>query len=410
MILTVTEHEKIYIGKTRQLSQKQISRSDVEAIRVIDINGKGIFRWGNRYIIPQQWVGVISLPGLSIEILPKVAGSYQHANIKEILLYMFNVGHDIPNKRNIKAMVDFSKNGLIEILISNYLEKIEFYIREGFISSYNKVVRNISTVKGSILFSNCLNKNVFNPTRFVCKYSKLEVNNDVNKLLKYTLFKMKINSRDYENIKKLNTALLYFENVSSISSKQYNDIKIQINANNSRISEIIEYSYFFLNGYSVSLSGGNKEISSMLFDMNKIFELFIYKSYKKIFGSRILYQNGKNYLLTDFSETSKKIHLKPDILIKTKEGKTIVVDTKWKETRTFAKESDVYQMNAYVSAIPNVDTALLMYPKTTNSSSIVGNYKFNHESKDKVLKIRVVDLTFVQDEKKFKAQLIDLLA
>lgn len=409
MILTVTEHEKINIGKIRDLSKKQISKSDVEAIRIIDINNKGIFKWGNRYIIPQQWVGVISLPGLSIEILPKVAGSYKHVDLKEILLHMFNVGHNIPNKRNIKSKVDFSKNGLIEILISNYLEKIEFYIREGFISSYNKVVRNISTVKGSIMFSKHINKNILNPTRFVCKYSKLEIDNSINKLFKYTLMEMKKNSRDYENNKRLNTALVYFENVSSLSTRQFNDIKIKINAINARISEIVEYSYLYLEGYSVSLSSGNKDVSSMLFDMNKIFEMFIFKSYRKIFGSRILYQDGKNYLVTDSSKTTKKVKLKPDILIKTQEGANIVVDTKWKETRSFAKESDVYQMNAYISAIPDVNTAILMYPKITNSSSVVGNYKFNNESDDKELKIRAVDLTYVRDVKKFKEHLIELL-
>ncbi len=409
MILTVTEHEKINIGKVRDFSKKQISRSDVESIRVIDINSRGIFKWGNRYIVPQQWVGVISLPGLSIEILPKVAGAYNYSDLKEILLHMFNVGHNIPNKRNIKSKVDFSKNGLIEILISNYLENIDFYIREGFVSTYSKVVRNISTVKGSIMFSKHINKNILNPTRFVCKYSKLEVNNDINKLFKYTLLEMKKISRDYENIKRLKTALVYFEEVSSLSTRQFNEIKIQINAINSRISEIVEYSYLFLEGYSVSLSSGNKDVSSMLFDMNKIFEMFIFKSYRKIFGSRILYQDGKNYLVTDSSKTTKKIKLRPDILIKTREGANIVVDTKWKVTKKFAKESDVYQMNAYISAIPDVNTAILMYPKTTDSSSVVGNYIFNNESDDKELKIRAVDLMYVRDDKKFKEHLIELL-
>ena len=156
MILTVLEHEKIYIGKTRDIAKKQISNKDVEAIRIIDINNKGIFKWGNRFIIPQQWVGVISLPGLSLEILPKVTESYAVDEIKETLLYMFKVAYNIPTKKNVNSKVDFSKNGLVEILISNFLEKVEYYIKENLVSSYRKVIKNISTIKGSIVFQTCL--------------------------------------------------------------------------------------------------------------------------------------------------------------------------------------------------------------------------------------------------------------
>ncbi len=409
MILTVLEHEKIYVGNKRDVAKKQISKADVEAIRVIDINNKGIFKWGNRYIIPQQWVGIISLPGLSLEILPKVSDLYSDAEIKETLLYMFKVAHNIPTKKNVNAKVDFSKNGLIEILISNYLEKLEHYIREGLLYSYRKVTKNISTVKGSIVFSKHINKNAMNPTRFFCKYSKLDVDNDVNRLIKYTIIEMKKVSRDFSNIKRLNTTLVYFEEIDKITEHQLENINIQINRVNSRIKELVEYSNLFLEGYTVSLSNGNNSISSMLFDMNKIFEVFIYKSYKKIFGTKILYQEGKNYLISDKTGTKKKVKLQPDILINTSKGFNMVVDTKWKVIKSFAKESDVYQMNAYVSAIPKVDVAVLMYPKTLKTDYVVGDYKFYNVSTNKELKIRAVDLSIAKDETLFKTHLLDLL-
>lgn len=409
MILSVLEHEKIYIGNERDVSKKQISKEDVEAIRKIDIKNKNIFKWGSRYITPQQWVGVISLPGLSLEILPKIFGSYDEVEIKEILLYMIKVAHNIPTRKNINAKVNLSKNGLVEILIASYLEKIEYYIREGFLPSYQKVVKNITTIKGSIVFSQHINKNIMNPTRFICKYSKLDIDNDVNKLIKHTMVKMKRMSKDFSNISRLNRALIYFDEISEISEYQLSNINIQITSNNSRIKEIVEYSNIFLDGYAISLSSGSKFVSSMLFDMNKIFEVFIYKSYKKLLGSRVLYQYRKNYLVSDMAGIRKKIRLEPDILINTDKGVSMVVDTKWKVIKSFAKESDIYQMNAYVSAIPKVNIAVLMYPKTTTTHSVVGDYKFINISKDKELKIRAVDLSIVRDETLFKNHLQDLL-
>lgn len=409
MILSVLEHQKIYIGKSRNISKRQISFSDADAIRVIDINNKGIFKWGNRYIVPQQWVGVISLPGLSLEILPKISDSYDERFIKETLLMMFKVAHDIPTKKNIKAKVNFTKNGLVEILISNYLNQIEFYIREGLLYSYCKVTKNLTVVKGNIDFAKQINKNILNPTRFICKYSKLDIDNNVNRIIKYTMREMKKVSRDLINLRKLKTLSIYFEEVSDINSQVANNMNIQINRINVRVKEIIRYGKLFLDGYSVSISNGDNSISSMLFDMNKIFEKFIYKNYKKILGSNVFYQSGNNYLITDKVGKIKKIKLKPDMLINTPKGFKMVVDTKWKIIKSFAKESDVYQMNAYVSAIAKTDTAILMYPKTIETDTAVGDYNFLNAAGVKELKIRTVDLSIANDEIRFKNHLWDLL-
>lgn len=409
MILSILEHQKIYIGKTRNISKGQISYNDADAIRIIDINNKGIFKWGSKYIIPQQWVGVINLPGLSLEILPKISDSCNDTFTKEILLIMFKIAHDIPTKKNIRSKVDFSKNGIVEILISNYLQLIECYIRQGLVYSYCKVSNNITSIKGNIDFAKQINKNILNPTRFVCKYSKLDIDNDINRFIKYTMIEMSKFSKDLLNIQKLNAYLCYFEGVMNIDSKVVNTMRIQINRINYRVKEIIEYGKLFLDGYSVSMSTGQYNISSMLFDMNKIFESFIYKSYKKVLGSNIYFQCANNYLVTDITGKVNRIKLKPDMLINNSKGFKMVVDTKWKVIRTFAKESDVYQMNAYVSAIPDIDVAILMYPKTKETYTAVGNYKFVYARGNKKLKIRAVDLSIANDEGKFKSHLIDLL-
>jgi 5-methylcytosine-specific restriction enzyme subunit McrC len=410
MTLTVLEHQKIYVGKVRNISKPQISFEDADMLRVVDIRNGGIFKWGNQYMIPQQWVGVISLPGLSLEILPKVVDSYDETFTKEILLKMFKVANNIPTKKSVVGKVDFAKNGLVEILITNYLNFVEHYLQEGFLASYQKVIRNISTVKGSIDFSRQINKNLLNPTRFVCRYSKLEIDNAINQLIKYVLGNMLNISNDYSNIKRIKVALVYFASVKNINDIIAKNLIIVFNRTNERIKIIVEYSYLFMDGYSISINNGKREVSSMLFDMNKIFENFIYHSYKKIYGNKVLYQNRRNYLISDQSKAIKRINLKPDLLIFSPLGVKMVVDTKWKSVKKFAKESDTYQMNAYVTAIDGVDTAILMYPMTKESSSAVGDYEFQNTSGHKELKIRAVDLSLIKDDTMFLKHLVLLLS
>ncbi|WP_394526924.1 McrC family protein [Lacrimispora sp. JR3] len=409
MMLTVLEHQKVYIGKFRDETKPQISYEDANLLRMVDLNNRGIFKWGNHFLIPQQWVGAIALPGLSIEILPKVTDYYDENFTKRVLLQMFKVANNIPTKKNVSAKVSFAKNGLIEILIANFLDCIEHYIKEGFISSYCKVTRNLPAIKGSIDFSKQINKNLLNPTRFVCRYSRMEVDNPVNGLLKYVLNVMQKVSCDYSNCKRIVTALVYFDVVKEMDEKSVRNNNIQITKVNQRVQILLQYAYLFLDGYAVSINNGKNTVSSMLFDMNKVFEKFIYKSYRKVFGGKVQYQSAKNYLITDKNSAAKRINLRPDLLIYSPGGVKMVVDTKWKRIRKFVKESDVYQMNAYVSAIDKVDTAILLYPKAEDASGAVGDYEFTNSSGNKELKIRTVDLSLIADEKNFSEHIKSLL-
>ena len=409
MMLTVLEHQKIYIGKNRDVAKPQISYEDANLLRAIELNNSGIFKWGNHCLIPQQWVGVVSLPSLSIEILPKVIDEQDDDFCKKILLQMFKVANDIPTKGNVPARVEFIKNGLMEILITNFLGCIEYYVKEGLISSYCKVTNNLSTIKGSINFSKQINKNLLNSTKFVCQYSKMDIDNNINRLLRYVLKVMGSISCDYNNKRRINVVLTYFANVMDVDISRTQNINIPINKVNQRIQILVKYARFFLEGYSVSVNNGSNAVFSMLFDMNKVFEKFIYKSYKKIFGEKIQYQNTKNYLLINKSNYNKKINLRPDLLLYSPSGDSMVIDTKWKRILKFVNEVDVYQMNAYVSAIDKIDTAVLLYPKVDTLGEIEGDYEFGNSLGGKALKIRMVDLSLIENETDFLLHLQSLL-
>jgi len=409
MILTVLEHQKINIGNKRDLLKNQISKSDAEIIRIIDLKNNGIFKWGNNYVAPQQWVGVISFSNFSIEILPKISTEKDANKSKEVLLYMLKVAYDIPTKKNISGEVDLVKNGLIEILITNYIKKIEQYVKTGLSHSYKKNIQSTKAIKGSVDFSRQMNKNILVPTKFICKYSKLDINNNLNQLIKFVLLEMKKISKDSNNVRQLSNILLHFRDVETLSREEIAQIKIIFNRNTIRTKEIIEFSKLFIDGQSISLNSGEHRVDSLLFDMNKIFELYIFKCCKKLFGNNVLFQNKKYYLLENKNNGNKKILLKPDILIKDDKDGDVIIDTKWKIINSFAKESDIYQMNAYLSGIPKSKIAMLIYPQIINSKSIIGEYNILDSSENKKIFIQEVDLSTVTDNVVFTEHLKDII-
>ena len=127
--------------------------------------------------------------------------------------------------------------------------------------------------------------------------------------------------------------------------------------------------------------------------MNDLFQLFfVYKVSKFAFGASVSYQVRGHYMVRRIKDNKKLISLRPDIIIKNKDGTVSIVDTKWKIPAAFSKESDIYQMNAYSTGIKNVKKVYLLYP-FIQDISFIGDYEFDDELGNiRSLGIRVVDL------------------
>ncbi|WP_369404956.1 McrC family protein [Piscibacillus salipiscarius] len=362
----------MFISNVNNESRCQISRQDAEYLKRIEINqGKQIFKWGSNYITPQHWVGIISTPNITIEILPKIADSDNKAIVKDSLIKMLKVANDIPLRKNIDANVSYGGQGFIDVLASIFLKELEKQIQSGLVGSYSKVKKNLPTVKGSIDFSNHIKKNTVLKNKFYCRYSKFTNNNIINQTIKYTLHFFKKVSKSTKNISLISKLYPHFDGVE-LKTINISDIDtINWDRQSIRYKIILDYCKLFILGESIQMSAGKVKVDLMLFDMNKLFERFIFKMYKRIY-KKVSYQYGSQYLLTKTETGHKKINLRPDIILNISSAR-LIIDTKWKQVHRFADESDIYQMNSYLNSFPNITNAILLYPKTYNNDKWLGN-------------------------------------
>ena len=396
MILKVLEHQKIHIRKNRDLNKLQISYSDAEIIKAVDQKNGFIFKCGNDYVIPQQWVGLISCKDFSIEIFPKISDINEVEKSCEILYKMLEVVYDVPIKNGINAKAKLIQNGLIEIFITNYIEYVKKYIQSGPILDYKKNIKNLKAVKGNIIFSAQINHNAINLTKFMCKYSKMDMDNKYNQIIKLTLVKMRNLSRNNKNKKIIQELLQAFDSVKLNINLDYKNI--HVDKTHYRLKDIITLSQLFLDNYSASLTYGNYNIVSLLFDMNKLFEKYIYTQLKKIYKQNICYQYSKEFLLKDVKTGIKKVNLKPDMYLKL-ENFNIVIDTKWKRMDNASiKESDAYQMNAYLSVLNNTKKCIVIYPQSYNNVELNNSFVIRNMERDKIINTKTVDLQLLLDK------------
>ena len=153
MKITVVEHERVRISRERDIDRKCITKQDAEYLRQIEKkNNAAIFDWGDRTLSPQQWVGIISTPDVTIEVLPKISNEENEQFVKEKLIYMMQTAYDVPFRKNIEARMSLGVRGFIDILASIFLRELERQLLQGLPKAYAKISNNRDAVKGSINF------------------------------------------------------------------------------------------------------------------------------------------------------------------------------------------------------------------------------------------------------------------
>lgn len=76
------------------------------------------------------------------------------------------------------------------------------------------------------------------------------------------------------------------------------------------------------------------------------------------------------------------------------------------------KESDAYQMNAYLSVLNNTKKCIVLYPQSYNNVELDNSYVIQDKEKDKIINTKTVDLRLLLDKNsnRFIEQLRNLVA
>jgi 5-methylcytosine-specific restriction enzyme subunit McrC len=130
---------------------------------------------------------------------------------------------------------------------------------------------------------------------------------------------------------------------------------------NSHYQSAIEISAMLLLNYRPDISSGNNKILAILFDMNSLWEEYIYRQIEKwnTYNWNIAPQDQSDFWRQ--LDTHRKKIIKPDIVI-SNGLKTIIIDTKWKLPEDdIPSDSDLKQMYVYNEYWEGM-TSILLYP------------------------------------------------
>lgn len=355
--ISVFEHQRLYVGVGG------FTQSHLEALlKLNDYHEGNYFEPIAKGIKFNQYVGIIQVDGLTIEINPKADKGDGDNKWKGVLLQMLQACGKIKPSSAGSANVKRQNLNLLEVYFELYMSEVDSLMRKGFIKQYRKQTNNTKALKGKLEFAGHLSKNLIHKERFYTTHQIYDTDHILYQVLYKALTiieQFTYGSRLQDSCKRLS---LCFPTVSekSIRASQINGIKL--NRKTSAYSYALELARLIILNYSPDLSSGKEKMLSLLFDMNDLWEEYILKQLQNYCEQTDIQVSGQESKSFWGSNT-----LRPDIILR-QNDKVFIIDTKWKRpNQSSASVSDLRQIYTYCR-FWDAEKAMLLYPGKSNTN------------------------------------------
>ena len=331
----------------------------------------------------KSWVGVIKYKNLHLEILPKLI-SEDANNDKKIseeersiilknLIFMLSYTKNLDIKTNDNAKLSTEKNSFIEILIREFATSLFEALKRFTPKRYVREEENLNYLKGKIKFSENIRYNCTNQAKFYCEYDEFSENNLLNQLFLFVSTCLYNISNNSYNKKTLKFIINYYSDISFVRFDKFKARKIKLTRNQELFKKSFNLAKMFVEQTSVDLSKNKFENITLVWDMNKLFEEFIFELIKrKIPECEAIAQKPKRLLKR---ENVTRRDTRIDILIQKPQ---VIIDTKYKKFTDFddISSADIYQVTTYC-LLHNYKRAILLYPQYDKKAPDICDYQLN---------------------------------
>ena len=361
-VIQVFEHSFLAIeGKFEQRHFVALSKLNaLHNYKYFDLKHNGI--------VFKQYVGVIQVDGLTIEILPKIDNDGKSEAVwQKALINMLRVTRKLKVQQVGEADVNKQQIHLLDIYFEWFLHEVQLLLHQGLIKQYYKETSNVKALKGKLEFAGHINKNLVHKERFYTTHQVYDKDHLVHQILFKALDIIEKCSKGNYLYSKCKTVQLDFPKVKSIIVNEATFTKVPKNRKTAPYETALAIARLIILNYAPNVSSGNERMLALLFDMNSLWEEYVLVRLKQAAPKEVtIYgQESKTFW--------KTISIRPDIVIE-KGNQKFIIDTKWKNIDySEPSTNDLRQMYVYNDYWKS-DKAMLLYP--SNTSSIINDDSF----------------------------------
>lgn len=393
---TLFEHEK----KPYSELGWSVDHPIVEQIDSINnLQKKELIHLGRKDLRATQYVGLMQLGDVSIQVLPKIdeypdseeiSPDRRYASAASNLMVMLAYAYGIIINPLDLAEMETQQRSWFEWLTFLFASELMRQLQLGVHRAYVTQEEVLPLIKGRWDLSRQFTRHPILVNKFDIQYSDFSANTLLNRVFMAAVCQLLRMTRESSNYQLLHAARAIlisagcFENVEV--QNDYGE-KIHFTRLDERFRTAYQLADLFLQGSGTNIFRGRQESYTLMFDMNVLFEKFVAgfltRHKRSIFGSyadeiKVLPQakHKRVHFLSRMPNGKKIFLLRPDILLFkgssfNNSSLGLIIDTKYKkldiiENSRGINEGDGYQMLAYSIAY-QCPIVLLIYPQVGTS-------------------------------------------
>jgi len=334
-----------------------------------------------------EHVGAIQVHDLTIEVLPKIdRGEKDSDKWHRILLDMLKACKLLSPKSSQDASLRLRSNSILELYFQKYLVEMECLLHTGLIKRYRKTEGNVKVLKGTLQFQKQIQKNLVHAERFYTHHTIYDKNHLLHQVLRKALEVVAKLSNSSSISERSKILMVDWPEAKGFQVSTSTFDQIVLNRKSEVYKEALSIARLILLNYHPDIRGGRSQVIALMFNMNNLWEEFIYQRLKYAGQANnwtVINQKGILY----WASNHCKKKLIPDIIIQHKlTGKRVVIDTKWKRPRANKPDdSDLRQILAYKLYFHS-NHAFLLYPNNVWQESFGEYYNRGFKSAETVFK------------------------
>lgn len=407
-IITVFEHQSVRLG--HKIDGVELDGRRLKALQKF-YGEKGVpyFSLIHKGIRFNEYVGVIQVDDLTIEVLPKADHTFEGTNEKkqwrDILIEMlFAVGmFDIhaPSSTSLKL----KPNSILDLYFELFIAEVEYLVHKGLIKQYRRKEGNVTALKGSLQFAKHIQQNLTHQERFYVRYLTYDVEHKLHFILYKTICLLKQINTNAGLHSRIGALLLHFPEMPDIKVSEGTFERLVFSRKNHSYRKAIDIAKLLLLKYHPDVSNGRNNVLALMFDMNKLWEKFVYMSLRKHTDATVSVtsQTSKYFWKPEIGSRSK---MRPDIVMKRDQYDCVVLDTKWKNLNgKNPSPDDLRQMYLYHEYY-GANRVALVYPGTVTSKT-GGTYLHPQTIEETEKECSVISITVDSKIKQWQRNICD---
>lgn len=346
----------------------------------------------NKKIRITQYVGLVQVSDLTIQVLPKVSSKFNKNDAMKNVLIMLLYSNNLP-KVEVRTLSELANrlNTIVEVLIFFYALGLEKALAQGINRAYVTQEYNSKYLRGQLIIEKEASK--IDKSYFWIRTSDYVEDNELNQFLKAATRRFITLTQNWEIRRRLNRVLSYLVDVSDLKIE---NIKYK-NMTFTRLNASYEPSYrlarLILEKSGILVSREKIKFYHFLIDMNRLFQEFIANFMNLNWRSlghentRLVIQGvgvGPYYLGEWHLKQRMDYQLIPDLIITdTEHTPLMIMDTKYKQVddkdsdRPKTTPEDLYQLYAYLRNI-NCKKGLIIYPSYRETKLYEDHFEFDN--------------------------------